>query len=88
MLRLWVNIPEPAERENVTVLQSPGDILFIHGWNGLRFVYGPSQMRGPAGPHPAPKVGRLLGDLTEFVKIAKRVEWEGAKKMTLTRGKV
>ncbi len=86
MLRLWVKIPEPAEPENVTVLQQPGDILFVPGWNGLRFVYGPAQMRGPKGPHPVPQVGRLRGDLGGFVKIAQRVEWEGAKEMRLTRG--
>lgn len=86
MLRLWVNIPEPPEPENVSELQHPGDILFVPGWNGLRFVYGPAQMRGPAGAHPVPRIGRLDGDLTDFVKLAKQVEWEGAKKMALARG--
>ena len=86
MLRLWVKIPEPPEAENVSELQHPGDILFVPGWNGLRFVYGPAQMRGPAGAHPVPRVGRLVGDLTDFVKLAKTVEWEGAKKMTVARG--
>ncbi|MBI3455771.1 MAG: DUF3830 family protein [Candidatus Rokubacteria bacterium] len=86
MLRLWVTIPEPPEPENLSVLQNPGDIIFLPGWNGLRFIYGPAQMRGPRGPHPAPRVGRLVGDLGDFVKIAKRVEWEGAKAMRLTRG--
>lgn len=57
MLRLWVNIPEPPEPENVSQLQYPGDILFVPGWNGLRFVYGPAQMRGAAGPHPVPRIG-------------------------------
>ena len=86
MLRLWVNIPEPPEPENVSQLQYPGDILFVPGWNGLRFVYGPAQMRGAAGAHPVPRIGRLVGDLTDFVKLAKRVEWQGAKKMTVARG--
>lgn len=86
MLRLWVTIPEPAEPENLSVLQNPGDIIFLPGWNGLRFVYGPAQMRGPRGPHPAPLVGRLVGNLDAFVRIAKRVEWDGAKSMRLTRG--
>ncbi|HEV8311197.1 MAG TPA: DUF3830 family protein [Methylomirabilota bacterium] len=86
MLRLWVTIPEPPEPENLSVLQKPGDIIFLPGWNGLRFIYGPAQMRGPRGPHPAPRVGRLIGDLGDFMKIAKRVEWEGAKHMRLTRG--
>ncbi len=85
MLRLWVTIPEPPEAENVVPLQHPGDILFVPGWNGLRFVYGPAQMRGPRGPHPVPRVGRLRGDLAELVKLAKRVEWEGAKQMTVDR---
>jgi len=86
MLRLWVKIPEPREAENVSELQYPGDILFVPGWNGLRFLYGPAQMRGPAGAHPVPRIGRLVGDLTDFVKLAKTVEWEGAKKMTVARG--
>lgn len=86
MLRLWVEIPEPAEQENATVLQQPGDILFVPEWNGLCFVYGPAQMRGPKGPHPVPAVGRLRGDLAGFVKTARRVEWDGAKQMRLTRG--
>ena len=86
MLRLWVKIPELPMAENVSELQHPGDILFVPGWNGLRFVYGPAQMRGPAGAHPVPRIGRLVGDLTEFVKLAKTVEWEGAKKMTVARG--
>ncbi|HSE94786.1 MAG TPA: DUF3830 family protein [Methylomirabilota bacterium] len=85
MLRLWVTIPEPAEPENVVPLQNPGEILFVPGWNGLRFLYGPAQMRGPRGPHPVPRVGRLIGDLTEFVRQAKRVEWEGAKTMRVDR---
>jgi hypothetical protein len=86
MFRLDVSIPEPLEPENVSALQSPGDILFVPGQNGLRFVYGPAQMRGPEGTHPVPRIGRLVGDLTDFVKLAKRVEWEGAKKMALARG--
>lgn len=86
MLRLWVTIPEPSEPENVSQLQYPGDILFVPGWNGLRFVYGPAQMRGAAGVHPVPRIGRLIGDLTDFVKLAKRVEWEGAKRMTVAPG--
>lgn len=86
MLRLWVTIPEPAEAENVATLQYPGDILFVPGWNGLRFIYGPAQMRGPRGPHPVPRVGRLRGDLGDFVKLAKQVEWEGAKRMRVTPG--
>jgi hypothetical protein len=86
MLRLWVKISEPPEPENVSELQHPGDILFVPRWNGLRFVYGPAQMRGPAGAHPVPRIGRLGGDLTDFVKLAKTVEWEGAKKMTVARG--
>jgi len=87
MLGLWVTIPEPPEEENVSVLQFLGDILFLPGGNGLRFVYGPAQTRGPHGPHPSSRVGRLLGDLDAFVKVAKRVEWEGAKSMRVTRGK-
>jgi hypothetical protein len=86
MLRLWVTIPEPSEPENVVALQYPGDILFVPGWNGLRFVYGPAQMRGARGPHPVPRVGRLVGDLGGFVELARRVEWEGAKRMTVARG--
>jgi len=86
MLRLWVTIPEPGEPENVSQLQYPGDILFVPGWNGLRFVYGPAQMRGGAGAHPVPRIGRLVGDLTDFVKLAKRVESEGAKPMTVRHG--
>ncbi len=86
MLRLWVMIPEPPEPENVSELQYPGDILFVPSWNGLRFVYGPAQMRGAAGAHPVPRVGRLVGDLSDFVKLANRVEWEGAKRMSLARG--
>jgi hypothetical protein len=31
-------------------------------------------------------IGRLLGDLTDFVKLAKRVERERAKRMTVARG--
>lgn len=86
MLRLWVTIPEPAEPENISQLQYPGDILFVPGWNGLRFVYGPAQMRGPGGVHPVPRIGRFVGDLTDFVKLAKRVESDGAKPMTVRRG--
>jgi hypothetical protein len=86
MLRLWVTIPEPPEPENVVTLQHPGHILFVPGWNGLRFVYGPAQMRGPRGPHPVPRVGRLRGDLAEFVERARRVEWDGARPMTVDRG--
>ncbi len=86
MLRFWVTIPEPPEAENVVTLQHPGDILFVPGWNGLRFVYGPAQMRGPRGPHPVPRVGRLLGDLAAFVALARRVEWDGAQPMTVSRG--
>lgn len=85
MLRLWVDIPNTNADENVSVLQYPGDILFVPGWNGLRFVYGPAQMRGPRGPHPVPRVGRLIGDRSGFVKLAKAIEWEGAKTMTVSR---
>lgn len=85
MLRLWVTIPEPPEPENVATLHYPGDILFVPGWNGLRLVYGAAQMRGPRGPHPVPRVGRLLGDLGEFPRLARRVEWEGAKPMRVSR---
>ena len=87
MLGLWVSIPEPPQDENVSVLQFLGDILLLRGGKGLGFVYGPAQTRDLHGPHPAPRVGRLLGDLDAFVKIAKRVEWDGAKTMRVTRGK-
>ena len=85
MLALWVSIPEPPEQENASPLQFLGDILFVQG--GLRFVYGPAQVRDLHGYHPAARVGRLLGDLDAFVKIAKRVEWDGGKSMRVTRSK-
>jgi len=87
LLGLRVTVPKPPREENVSVLQFPGDILLLPGGNGLGFVYGPAQTRGLEGPQPAPRVGRLLGDLDAFVKIAKRVEWDGAKSMRVTRGK-
>jgi hypothetical protein len=85
MLRLWIEIPEP-QPENVKTLHYPGDILFIPKWNGLRFVYGQAQMRGPAGPHPVPVVGKVLDDLAPFVAFARRIEWEGARSMRVRRG--
>lgn len=85
MLRLWVTITEPPEAENVTALQNAGDILFVPGWNGLRLVYGRAQFRGPRGPHPVPRAGRLLGDLAGFAAACRRVEWEGAKPMRISR---
>jgi len=85
MLRLWVQIREPEERENVTVLHNPGDILYLHRWNGLRFVYGQAQMRGPGGPHPTPLVGRVLDGVAELAALAKRVEWEGAQTIRVRR---
>jgi hypothetical protein len=85
MLRLWVQIPEPDKRENVVTLHNPGDILFIPGWNGLRFVYGQAQMRGPAGAHPVPRVGKVEGDLTALVEFAKRIEWEGSRPIRVRR---
>ena len=85
MLRLWVTIPEPPEPENVVTLQNAGDILFVPGWNGLRIVYGRAQFRGPRGPHPVPRAGRVLGSPGEFAKAARRVEWEGAKPMRIAR---
>jgi hypothetical protein len=89
MLRLWVEIPEPeGELENTTVLHHPGDILFVPGWNGLRFVYGQAQMGGPAGPHPVPKLGRIRGDLEAFAAKANRVQYDGAKQMTIRRKEV
>ena len=86
MLRLWVDIPEPAEGENAGVLQFPGDILFIPRWNGLRIVYGQAQMGGPGGPSPTPKVGKIVeGDLDALSELAKRVDWEGTRTMTVKK---
>ncbi len=85
MLRLWVQIPEPPERENMSQLQHPGDIIFVHKWNGLRFVYGQARMQGPSGAHPTPLVGRMLGGVAELAAMAKRVEWEGARTMRVRR---
>ncbi len=85
MLRLWVQIPEPQERENMSQLQNPGDIIFLHKWNGLRFVYGQARMQGPSGAHHAPLVGRMLGGVEELAAFAKRVEWEGARPMRVRR---
>jgi hypothetical protein len=85
MLRLWVTIPEPQERENMSQLQNPGDIIFVHKWNGLRFVYGQARMQGPSGAHPTPLVGRLLGGVEDLATFAKRVEWEGARPMRVRR---
>ncbi len=85
MLRLWVQIPEPQERENMAQLQNPGDIIFLHKWNGLRFVYGQARMQGPSGAHPTPLVGRMLGGVEDLAAFAKRVEWEGARPMRLRR---
>ena len=86
MLRLWVEIPEPELQENVAALHNPGDILFIPRWNGLRFVYGQARMQGPSGAHPVPLVGRLHGDLARLADFGRRIEWEGAKPMRVTRG--
>ena len=85
MLRLWVQIPEPPERENMSQLQNPGDIIFLHKWNGLRFVYGQARMQGPSGAHPTPLVGRMLGGVEDLAALGKRVEWEGARPMRLRR---
>ncbi|HEV2438796.1 MAG TPA: DUF3830 family protein [bacterium] len=85
MLRLWVQIPEPPERENMSQLQHPGDILFVHKWNGLRFVYGQARMQGPSGAHPVPLVGRMLGGVAELAALGKRVEWEGTRTMRMRR---
>jgi hypothetical protein len=85
MLRLWVQIPEPPERENMAQLQNPGDIIFLHKWNGLRFVYGQARMQGPSGAHPTPLIGRMLGGVDELAALGHRVEWEGARTMRLRR---
>ena len=85
MLRLWVEIPEPERQENVAGLHNPGDILFIPRWNGLRFVYGQARMQGPSGAHPVPLVGRLQGDLTSLAEFGRRIEWDGAKPLRVTR---
>jgi hypothetical protein len=86
MLRFWIQIPEPEQPENVKVLHNPGEILFVPKWNGLRFVYGQAEMRGPAGPHPVPVIGKITGDLAPLVAYAKRIEWAGAGKMRMLRG--
>lgn len=85
MLRLWVQIPEPPERENTRDLQNPGDIIFVHKWNGLRFVYGQGRMQGPSGASPVPLVGRMLGGVAELAALAKQVEWEGARTVRVRR---
>ncbi|HKX19475.1 MAG TPA: DUF3830 family protein [bacterium] len=85
MLRLWVQIPEPPERENMSQLQNPGDIIFLHKWNGLRFVYGQALMGGPNGAHPTPLVGRMLDGVEELAALGKRVEWEGARTVRVRR---
>jgi len=85
MLRLWVQIPEPQERENMSQLQNPGDIIFLHKWNGLRFVYGQARMQGPSGAHPTPLVGRMLEGVPALAALAKRVEWEGARTIRVRR---
>jgi len=85
MLRLWVQIPEPLERENMSSLQNPGDIIFLHKWNGLRFVYGQARMGGGSQAHPTPLVGRMLGGVEELAALGHRVEWEGAATMRVRR---
>ncbi len=86
MARLWVNIPEPdGKPENETFLPHPGDILFVPGWNGLRFVYGQAQMRGPGGPHAVPRVGKIRGDIAEFAARANQIQYDGAKKFVVRR---
>lgn len=85
MLRLWVEIPEPEQLENVRVLHHPGDILFVPRWNGLRLVYGQAMMRGPAGAHPVPVVGRVTDTLAPLREFARRIEWEGARTLRVRR---
>jgi len=86
MLRLWVQIPEPERPENGVQLQHPGDILFIPRWNGLRFVYGQARMQGPSGASPVPRVGHLDGDIAPLAEFGRRIEWEGARPMRVTKG--
>jgi hypothetical protein len=85
MLRLWVDIPEPAERENLAQLQNPGDIIFVPKWNGLRLIYGQARMQGPSGASPVPLVGRMLDGVDALAELGRRVEWEGARTMRVRR---
>jgi hypothetical protein len=85
MLRLWVDIPEPAERENLAQLQNPGDIIFVPKWNGLRLIYGQARMQGPSGASSVPLVGRMLDGVDALAELGRRVEWEGARTMRVRR---
>lgn len=86
MARLWTDIPgTEGMSENVTFLPHPGDILFVPGWNGLRFVYGQAQMRGPGGPHAVPKVGKVHGDISAFAAKAQQIQFDGGRKFVIRR---
>jgi hypothetical protein len=72
--------------ENPTAYIAAGDMV-VWPQNGmLAIAYGPTQFRWMTGPWVVTKVAEIEGEVEPFAQAAYRMMFEGARRVTLSRG--
>lgn len=79
--------PLVVELENPTIYGSRGDVLFHPGpvELGLLMVYGYAQLRSRRGPLRCNLFARIKQNLDKLEEVGKKVQKEGAKKISVTK---
>jgi len=71
------------ELENPSVYQAPGDIVVVPGTNELMVTYAPGSYRPYHQVTLVSHVGRIDGDFSAFARKIERLQWEGAKRLSI-----
>ena len=69
--------------ENPVGFQAPGDIVYLPLVKEIAIAYGDARFSWLIGPMMVSGLGRIEGDLTEFVTKADRLQWDGAGKFVI-----
>lgn len=73
--------------ENASSYQGPGDVIVEPTSGEINVVYAPGQYKWTAITMPVTRIAVIEGDMTPFAQKIERLQWEGAKWLTIRRGK-
>lgn len=83
----WLDfkVDYPWGLENKVGFQAPGDVVYFPPAKEIAIAYGDAQFCWVTGNLIVSTIAVIEDDLTELVEQAKRMQWEGAKRLTVRR---